>query len=65
MKRVSKKQNKEVNNKCVDRVVVASHTERGAVVGVAAVVAGIIVTTTTGIMSQEWAWRWAWSPRCR
>ncbi len=53
MKSVSKKQNKEVNSKCVDRVVVASHMERSTVVGVAVVVAGIIAITTMSIMSQE------------
>jgi hypothetical protein len=65
MKSVSKKQNKEVNSKCVDRVVVASHMEKSAVAGVVAVVVGIITITTIGIMSQEWAWGWIWSPRCR
>jgi len=35
----------------VDRIVVAPHTERGAVVGVTAVVVEIIVTTTTNITS--------------
>jgi len=65
MKSVLKKQNKGVNSKCVDRIVVASHMGRGAVVGAAAVVVGILVITTIGITSSECVWGRAWNPQCR